>query len=182
MLPMAGGVGSAQPGPRQRRVKPKKGLNPHQSFRVVVTKDGTFAPADAASRKLCKDRGMRVGRCYIVYAYEPRDERQWARAHQIGTFLVRNVEAFHGMSSHKALKKVQKDSGIACDTQVLDLGPLGKHEIRTPRTLAFGFMDNTEWTEIWRQMCEYIGRTYLGMIAADVVVDMEKIMLMEPAA
>lgn len=174
---------SAQPVPRRRVKKPKKGLSPDQAVRLVVTRDGTFVPADTASRKLCKDRGMSVGSEFIGYLYEPRDPKQWRRAHQLGTYLVENLDEFHGLTSHRALKKLQEDGNIAMDTEVIDLGSLGKVTRSVPQSLAFGFMDETRFTEVYRSMCEYIAKKgWLGEIEPDAVEQMEKLMLREPQA
>jgi hypothetical protein len=185
MIPARANDGtSSQPGPRKHRpVKPKKGLNPHQTVRLVVTPDGRFAPADMPSRRLCKDRGMKVGHEFVAYLYAPRDPEQWAKAHQLATYLLENLEEFHGLDSHAVLKKLQLDSGHGCELQEIDLGALGKHCIKVPKTLAFGWMDDTEWTAIYRGMCNYIvTRGWLGEIDADAVVAMQKLMLLERAA
>lgn len=174
---------SSQPGPRKRVRKPKKNLSPDQAIRLRVTPDGRFAPADLASQKLCHDRGLRKGATYIAYVYEARDEQQWANAHQVGTFLANNVEVFHNMSSHQVLKKLQLDSGHGCEMQEIDLGALGKHKIKVPKSLAFGWIDNTEWTAIWRGISQYIRDSgWLGEVDADVAEGMQRLLLWEPTA
>lgn len=183
MIPAKSADGtSSQPGPRRRVRKPAKRHSPDQAIRLEVRKDGSFVPADLASRRLCKDRGMTVGSEFISYLYEPRDKAQWRVAHQVGTFLTQHVEAFHGLSSHDALKKVQKDGRIALLEEQIDLGTLGVVTRSVPESLAFGFIDNTRWTEIWRQMCTYIRKTYFGEIDADAVEAMDKLMVWEQAA
>lgn len=174
---------SAIPRRPKRTRKPSKRRDPEQAVRLVVRGDGSFVPADRASLKLCRDRGMRTGSEFIGYLYEPRDGKQWRQAHQLGTFLVENLEEFHGLSSHEALKKIQRDGHIAMLDEKIDLGSLGIVTRSVPESLAFGFMDETRWTEVYRQMCTYIVKQgWLGEIDADVVEHMERLMLREQAA
>lgn len=188
MIPVSSGQGSAQPGPRKRRTrKPSKNRNPDQAVRLVVRGDGSFVPADLASRRLCKNRGMRTGSEFIAYLYEPRDVKQWRVAHQFGTLLTQNVDDFHGLSSHEALKKIQRDGKIACVDEHFEVDlPNGMGRVTltrsAPESLAFGFVDESRWTEIYRQMCTYVAGKYFGEIEADAVLEMEKLMLMEQAA
>lgn len=168
---------------RQRKPpKPGKSRKFEQSVMLRVMPDGSFRPANEASRKLCRDRGMRVGSEFVAYVYEPRDSLQWRQAHALGGLLVANVDEFEGKTNHWALKKIQADGGIACEVEKIDLGNLGIVTRTVPRSLAYGFMDNTKWVEVYRQMCAYIGRVYLGQIDAEAVEEMLRLMIAEPSA
>lgn len=172
--------------PRKPRIrkppKPSKTRSPEQAIRLTVRADGSFVPTDEASRRLCKDRGMRIGKNYITYFYEPRDEKQWATAHAVAGILAANVDEFTGMDSHAVLKRIQTDANVLMDTEVIDLGKLGKVTRSVPQSLAFGFLDQTRFNEAWRQMCEYVVSRYFGMIDANAVDELLKLMPMEPSA
>lgn len=176
---------SAQPVKPARRRKPKPAarLNPHQSIRLIVRADGVFVPADEASRRLCRDRGMYSGIELIAYLYEPRDGKQWRQAHQVGTFLAEHVEKFHGMNAHDVIKAIQREGRIACDVRKLQAGNI-EFDLVEPQSLAFGFIDESRWTEIYRDICGYIARAgWLGEIDdQDTVAAMERLMLRERAA
>lgn len=167
---------------KRKPVKPAKAHSAHQAIMLRVTADGRFEPADDLSRRICKDRGMKVGSEFMGYLYEPRDAQQWRTAHTVAGFLASHVDAFFGMGFHAVLKKIQVDARIAMDVEKIDLGTLGVVTREVPRTLAFGAIDNTQWTAIWREMCGYIRRTYFGEIDADAVDEMDRLMLREETA
>lgn len=181
--PVLRGENSAQPvKPKRRKPKPGGRHLEHQGIRLVVRADGSFVPADLSSRKVCRDRKLYAGVELVGYLYEPRDGLQWRQAHVLGTFLVEHVEGFEDLNAHTALKKIQTDAGIAMDSEVIDLGKLGKVTRSVPKSLGFGWMLNGDWLEVYRAMCSYIGRTYMGLLDGDVVADMEKLMIREKAA
>jgi hypothetical protein len=188
MIPVSGGEGSAQPGPRQRVRKPAKRHNPEQSLRVVWNGRG-WIPADLASMKIARDRGlMHDGVENISFMYMPRDGTQWGKIHVLGRLLSEHVEEFHGMSSHAVVKKLQLYSGAACDLQEqeIDLGSLGKHKVhvKVPRSLAFGFMDEGEFMTAYREIGVYIIKTpkYFNQLDSTTQGEIAKLLPREPEA
>lgn len=152
---------AAEPAPAKRERKPPKARrNPNAAVMLVVTPEGTFKPADEASRQICRDRKLYAGIEVIAYLYQVRSLEQWKKAHGLGLAMVEHVEAFQNLNAHSALKKLQVDGNIACEEEVFDLGPLGKVTRRLPRSLAFDELDETEFQEIYARMLKYVRETY----------------------
>lgn len=167
---------SAQPCPRRRKPSTEKRRSPEQRVLLRVMPDGSFRAADGASRKLLKARGFHKHQDVIAYLYRVRDGVQWRRAHALGTMLCENVEAFHGLNAHQALKKVQLEGGIGCEVEKLDLGHLGEFTRTVPRSLAFGEMDDSEFSTVFKQMCEHISQRYFPDTDAAAVEAMLDVM------
>lgn len=177
--PCMRGEGSAIP-QRKRQVKPAKKLNPHQSL-MLVARNGGWAPADRASERLARDRGlMHDGVEAVAYLYSPRDGKQWRKVHALCTLVGQHVEEFGGMDSHSVLKKLQLDSGIACDSEEIDLGTLGKVTRRIPQSFAFGFMDQSSFEQAYRELSVYVAGKYFGLIGAEAEGEMAKLLAREP--
>jgi len=184
-IALAGGENAAVPTPKRSRkkAKPRDRHLEHQAIRLVVRADGSFVPADFEARKLCRDRKLYAGIEMLAYLYEPRDLKQWKQAHQVGTFLRDHVEKFSGMDAHAVLKTIQREARIHCDISKLEAAGVS-FELVQPKTLAFGFMDETQWIAIYRQICEYIVKQgWLGEIHdEDAIAGLERLMLRERAA
>lgn len=158
--------------------------NHEQAIRLARRPDGAWEAADSQSQALEHQRGLdHEGLVVLGYLYVPRDPDQWHRAHRLADYLVANVEAYTGMSSHKALKELQKKSGAACDVQRIEIGPERiPATITVPRSMAFGWMDGAEFTEAYRTMCQYVRDAYFPDLEGEVTEAMERLMLKERRA
>lgn len=180
MIAVSGGEHSAQPGPRRRR-KPstEKRRSPEQRVLLTVMPDGSFRASDMASRRILKARGFHKHQEVIAYLYRVRDSLQWRRAHALGGMLADNVDEFHGLDAHKVLKKLQEKFDIAMEVERLEVPTEhGKvtFERKTAKSLAFGEMDESEFTPIWRQMCNKVAETWFPDLDAQAVEDMLHVM------
>jgi hypothetical protein len=154
----------------------------------MVMPDGSFRAADNSSRKILKSRDFHRHQEVIAYLYRVRDPRQWRRAHVLGLLLCEHVEAFHGLDAHQALKKIQEDGEIACESRRFPvpkaigdlLGGVTHINLPVPRSLAFGEMDDGEFSAVYKQMADYVARTYFPDLEADAVERMLDVMP-EPA-
>lgn len=169
---------TVEPKARKRGVrKTKSKLNPEIAIMVVVTPDGTFRPSDQYSAKKCRDRGFKTGMELLAFFKFPREPGQWRCAHQIGTFLIQNVEEYsHITDAHKALKKLQQDADIECDSHSVDVPGIGPLQVRVPRSLSFDEMDGGTFTAVFKTMALKIQQKYFQDLDAQVVEDMIKLM------
>lgn len=145
--------------PRPRK-PPKAGRNPNAAVMLVVTPEGTFAPASEAARQICRSRKLHAGVELIAYLYQVRSAEQWHKAHGLGCALAEHVDGFEGLGGHAALKKLQADSGIGCEIETFDLPGLGKITRSKPMSLAFDEMSEDEFQAIYSLMLEYVRKTY----------------------
>lgn len=137
------------------------------SVYAVVTPDGMFMPADQISRDILRRKKFRRGDQVRLAVSKPRNYQQWKKAHQLGTFVAQNLEAFERFTaedgktdSHGALKYLQFLSGIECDeTRVTT--PSGEEMLaRTPRSLAFDEMDEGQYQNAYAGFCQYLVTTF----------------------
>lgn len=161
---------------RRRKASTEKRRNPEQRVLMMVMPDGSFRASDNASRKALKSRGFHKHQEVIAYLYRVRDGVQWRRAHALGQMLVDNVDAFHGLDAHHALKKVQLDGSIACESEKIDLGNLGMFTRTVAKSLAFGEMDDSEFSAVFKQMCERVAQRYFPDMDATAVEAMLDLM------
>ncbi|MFT4410209.1 hypothetical protein ACLMOV_11320 [Stenotrophomonas muris] len=159
---------------------------------------GAFAPSNDIDRRLAKDRGYRVGHEYRLDIKASRNAAFHRLAHVIGHLLVDNVEAFRDLDAHAALKKLQLDSGICCETVEMDASPvisalldaaeavLGAGarrmlaavlpEIRTipvkvAQSLAFDSMEEEDFAAFFKGITAWIGDHYAHVMLDDVRAD-----------
>jgi hypothetical protein len=108
-----------------------------------------FAPAHPVDVRSCRERGIRIGQVFRSTLRRERNPRFYRKAHVLSGWLADNVEAFHGLSQHDALKKLQELSGIGCESVEYDLPGIGKLTRTEPESLNFFDMDEGRWNELW---------------------------------
>lgn len=123
---------------------------------------GALVPANLIDQRLLRERKFNVGREVRAELKQSRNPAFHRLAHALGHLLVDNVEGFEGLDAHGALKRVQAASGICCEPLEIDLGPLGNVSVQQPRSIAFDEMDEAEFGEFFRGICDYIDRHYLS--------------------
>lgn len=159
---------------------------------------GAFVPLHDIDRRLAKDRGYRAGREYRLEIKESRNAAFHRLAHVVGHLLVDNVEAFRDLDAHAALKQLQLESGICCETVEMDASPVVKAlldaaeavlgvgarrvlagvlpEIRTipvkvPQSLAFDSMEEEDFAAFFKGITAWIGDHYAHVMLDDVRAD-----------
>lgn len=129
---------------------------------------GCLRPANMIDQRLMKERRFHIGKEIRAELKQPRNPGFHRLAHAIGNLLVDNVEAFHGMGGHDALKGVQRESGVCCDTIELDLGALGRVPVKQPRSIAFDEMAEDEFRQFFDGITAYIAEHYASVMLDDV--------------
>ena len=85
---------------------------------------GALVPANAIDGRLMRERKFTVGREIRAEMKQPRNVAFHRLAHALGHLLVDNVEELRDLSSHEALKRLQLESGIACEIVEMDASPV----------------------------------------------------------
>jgi hypothetical protein len=129
---------------------------------------GALIPANDIDRRLMKERRFAVGKEIRAELKQPRNPAFHRLAHAIGNLLVDNVEKFQGKRGHDALKEVQRESGVCCDTIELDLGALGIVPVKQPRSIAFDEMEEDEFRVFFDGITAYIAEHYTSVMLDDV--------------
>ncbi|SDY38179.1 hypothetical protein [Nitrosomonas sp. Nm58] len=138
---------------QQVRKKPSK-----EKLMFKVTK-GALVPADSYTSERLRVRRYRIGDLVAVIISKIRSPGFNRLAHRIGQLVVANIDDFHGMDAHDALKKIQLEGNIACDEMMVDFGE-GEVKYRIPRSLSFESMEEGEFRQVAVKFCEYIANRY----------------------
>ena len=112
------------------------------------------------------DKRVRAGelRC-------PRNPKFHRLAHAIGSLAADNLDTFTGMDGHQVLKRLQLESGTACDEMAIKAGGhMFLHRI--PRSLSFSSMAQDEFRDVMYALCSYLVREYWPQTTVDEVVQM----------
>ncbi|WP_254898845.1 hypothetical protein [Stenotrophomonas sp. NA06056] len=156
---------------------------------------GALVPADDVDGRLMRDRKLRIGRKIRAELKQPREEWQHRLIHKIWHLMVDNVEGWEQLDAHDAVKRLQLDADVCCETVEMDATPviaavldacealLGAGarkvlagvlpEIRTlpvkrAESLSFDEMDQACFQELFDGLTEYIGRHYTHVMLDDL--------------
>lgn len=123
---------------------------------------GALVPAHAVDQRLLKERRFAVGREVRAELKQSRNPRFHRLVHAVGHLLVDHVDGFESLTAHDAIKRIQREAGVCCDEMEIDLGPLGRVAVKEPRSIAFDEMDEGEFSELFRGLCDHIDRVYMA--------------------
>ena len=144
-----------------------------------VTK-GALEPADNFTRQRMREKGYHVGDLVAAELFKIRNPGFHRLGHQIGTLCIRNIEDFSTYTSaHAVLKRLQLESGVACDETAIRAPGLGMVLHRTARSLSFIDMDEGEFHETVRGLCRHIAATYWPSLTPAQIEDMASAMVDE---
>lgn len=108
---------------------------------------------DARRLKLMK---LREGQSVRAELKQPRNVRFHRLMHALGDLIAEHAPGFEGLSAHEAIKRLQTQTGALCELQELDLGPLGRVQVKVPRSIAFDSMTEVEAGELFAKVCDWI--------------------------
>lgn len=139
---------------------------------------GALVPADAFSAAAL-NRRVRVGELVACEVSKPRNTKFWRLAHQFGTLVRENIEQFsHLTDSHAVLKRLQIEADVGCEVIRLLMPGIGPVDYRTPLSLAFESMDETEFRLVLQGLCRHVAATYWPGLTPEAV---EQLSQMTPA-
>ena len=121
---------------------------------------GAFVPANGIDQRLMRERRYGVGTEVRAEMKKPRNVRFFRLAHALGNFLVDHMGAFAAMDGHSALRRLQREAGVCCDTVELDLGPLGLAAAKVPQSLAFVEMEEGDFAIFWWGVTDHLRIEY----------------------
>ena len=142
---------------------------------------GALVPADAHSQQRLREKGYRVGDILAAELIKPRHPGFWRLAHRIGALCAENIEAFHGLNAHQAIKKIQVDAQLECDVTHTEIPGLGTLVSRTPRSLSFESMEQGQFFDLMKSLCRHIAETYWPHMTAEQVPAMAESFIEEGA-
>ncbi len=140
-----------------------KRRKPRYALRVIK---GGYAPADCSSASALRV-SHRVGDLVFAEFTKPRNPGFHRLAHQLGSLLAENIDAFAGVGSHDVLKRLQIEANVGCDEIGLNFPGIGPCSYRIPRSMSFESMDEAEFKEVIRAMCSYVSAKYWPTVSAE---------------
>lgn len=153
-----------------------KSKKPRHALRVIR---GGYAPADESSAAALRV-GHRIGDLVYASFVKPRHPGFHRLAHQLGSLLAENLDAFEGMSAHNVLKRLQIEGDIACEHIALVFPEVGPVEYRQAKSLSYESMDETEFRETITAMCRYVAKRYWKTCTPEQVESMAKCWVESP--
>lgn len=133
---------------------------------------GSLVPADSLAEEQIRSRGYTVGQIVQVEIFKLRSQAFNRLAHRIGCLVADNIEAFHGMDAHKALKRLQIESGAACDEIGISIPGFGMCIQKIPRSFSFEAMSEDEYKDSIKKMCDYVSERYWPTISPEKIAEM----------
>lgn len=127
---------------------------------LLLVQKGALVPADEASLERLKEKGFKIGDVLSAQLRKSRNPKFHRLAHAFGQVLAENLDSFSGLDAHACLKKIQWEADIGCDHMSMNVPNVGTVTVRMPRSLGFGSMDEAEFADTYKKMCEYISKTY----------------------
>ena len=73
--------------------------------------------------------------------------------------LAENLDDFDGMQAHAVLKRLQLESGVACD-EIQLRGDFGLVYHRQAQSLSFDNMDDDEFSEVFHGLARHVSKRY----------------------
>jgi hypothetical protein len=167
--------------PKPRKQKPAG--SPHWLRKVAITDAQTgeqrivFEPADPQERARLNRRRFKLGEVVRARFTKPHDLSQFRRAHAIGKMLAIHVDGYvENADGHEALKRLQRESGIGCETQMTEIAGFGRIEIRVAKSIAWEEMPAEEFDRCMHGWCAHIVEQHFPNLSPEAVEEMAKAM------
>lgn len=133
---------------------------------------GALVPADPFAATQLRAKGYKVGQLVQAEFFRLRSVGFNRLAHRIGGLVASNIDAFAGMDYHKALKRLQIESGTACDEIGISVPGFGMCVQKIPRSFSFEDMDEDEYRAAVQSICRYVSERYWPTVSPERVAEM----------
>ena len=144
---------------------------------LLRVEKGALVPAHEPAREALRARGFKVGDVLLADLAKPRNAGFHRLAHAIGRLVTENVQDFAGQDAHAALKRLQAESGLACDVQSLNLPGFGQCMVTIPRSISFDAMDEGEFRQLVQGLCRFIAQKYWASCTPEEIERMAQAMV-----
>lgn len=124
---------------------------------------GALLPESVISQREMRERALKTGDVVRCELRKKRNQKYWRLVHALGGLLADQAEGYEGLTQHKALKKLQRDAGVECDSEVFEIPELGTVTRSVPRSLSFDEMDQSSFEQAWCAMVRYASECLKGM-------------------
>lgn len=133
---------------------------------------GCLVPADSYAESQLRAKGYKIGDVVAAQITKLRNPKFNRLVHRIGQLVVSNIEAFHGLDAHTAIKRIQLEGRIECDLIGINIAGYGMVEQAIPRSLSFDTMDEAEYQAAAAAMCRHIAKVYWPTLSPEKIEQM----------
>lgn len=148
----------------------------HPERIALIVGKGHLAPADGYAEERLRERKYAIGDILSAELRKSRSPGYNRLAHQLGALVAENVEEFTGLNAHQVLKRLQLESGVACEEIAIKVEGYGMMMHRTPLSLSFDSMDEGEFREAINGLSRWISDNYWKGLDEVQVLDMAALM------
>lgn len=138
---------------------------------------GGLVPADAYTQKRLREKGYKVNDVVFAVITKPRNPRFNGLVHKFGEIVADNIDDFENYDPHKVLKRIQTEALIGCEENVFRVPGVGLITQYVPRSLSFESMDEGEFHEIFKAMCNHIAKHYWTSLSSEQIAEMIQVMV-----
>lgn len=192
----------------KRRQKQHKDRPVYLMVKPMVDPDtgelvGCLVPSSWADQKIMRDRKYRTNDLLRATIRHPRNAKFHRLVHQLGTAVRENIEGFESLDSHDVIKRLQRESGVFCETQSVDAAPMSAAimravrqllgdgvanmlavvlpeietvEITSPRSIAWDCMDESEFKHFWEGICQHLITRYWPDLSETQITEIAELM------
>lgn len=138
---------------------------------------GCLVPDGWINRRIMRERKFRTNDIVRGTITNPRNVKFHRMVHQLGTLVRQNIEAFESApDSHEVIKRLQRDAGVFCDTQEVDIPNLCKIKLQVPQSIAFDCMDESDFRQLWEGICQHLIAKYWPGLTVPQLTEMANLM------
>lgn len=141
-----------------------------------VVQKGSLVPADSFVVHRLRERGFKVGETVFATLVKPRNPKFNRLAHRLGKLVQENIEGFENYDPHQCLKRLQVESGVACEVISAMIPNVGLVPFNIPKSLSFEKMGEEEFKASVQGVCRYIVARYWPRLSAEEVERMAEVM------
>lgn len=140
---------------------------------------GALVPADPCAESKLRSRHYKTGQIVAAELVIPRNPKFNRLVHQLGQLVIQNIDAFHGMDAHTAIKRLQIEGKVACDEIGIMVANYGMVIQLIPRSLSFESMSEDEFQDAAKGICRTIAERYWPTLTPEAIQRMADCMVEE---
>lgn len=164
-----------------KKARPKKSRPVYFQVRRLVDPAtgeelGALVPRHRIDQRLMRERNYRVGDELRADLKKPRNAKFHRLVHALGGLVVDQIESFQGMGCHDAIKRLQRETGICCEVQTIELPGVGKLDVSVAQSIAFDEMEEGDFHRLWQGICRHLCERYWPGMKPEEIEAMAELM------
>ncbi|MEN6644601.1 MAG: hypothetical protein ABFE08_19365 [Armatimonadia bacterium] len=155
---------------------PRRLMDPETGEMVAA-----LVPVSDLDRYLLRQRRVATGKEYRVTVEQARNAKFHRLVHALGKLVSENVDGFDGLRAHDVIKRLQREAGVFCEEQEIEIPGIGKLLVKVAQSIAFDCMDEADFKDLYAAICRHVAATYWPELDESAVEVMAGLMPTEAA-